>query len=248
MTKILNAYYTNDIKDNIKVTYETDEDGVYEMDIEPGSAEAIELEAAGWNHEKLLDTTAEYKREQLSQISNVARITAQSVYEEQIATQEKKLEAVKRKARDIRKNIVSQELLIKEKDQQIKEKNQQIADSRKTIVSQELIIKEKLAQSRKELLSADLVHKQQLKQQKESIILQHAMLKRIEQEAPQKIETINKFLASNLSKEKINIALNNYVSFVKTLNDDPRAIDIILDKAGSDEKPKTLLDATKLLM
>jgi len=84
MTKILNARYTNDIKDNIKLLYESEEDGVYEMDIEPGSAEAIEAEKQGWTEKEILNATAENKRLQMYEITEIAKAAANDVYSSEL--------------------------------------------------------------------------------------------------------------------------------------------------------------------
>lgn len=106
MTKIINAYYTNDIQDNIDVTYYSEVDGTYIMGIEPGSNEAIELEAAGWDKEALVNATGEYKREERKKIVKVAQAAAANEYKAEIDVQQRELKRARRQ-------IVEAEALIK---------------------------------------------------------------------------------------------------------------------------------------
>ena len=79
---ILEARYTNAAQDTIYVLHETEADGVMEEYIEPGSNEHNALTEAGWDHEKLLDTTADFKREQAKTITDIAVQYAADQYKE----------------------------------------------------------------------------------------------------------------------------------------------------------------------
>ena len=174
---ILEARYTNDAQDTIYVLHETEADGVMEEYIEPGSNEHNALVEAGWDHEKLLDMTAVFKREQAATIYEVAKQAAADAYEAEMEVQKSALDAIKKKA------------------------------------------------------SAA-----------------HALQKKIEKEAPEKIRAINKYVVDNTTSEKLDVAIDNFITFVKTINENEEAIELIKKKTGKNIKPKTALDALKHLI
>lgn len=76
----------------------------------------------------------------------------------------------------------------------------------------------------------------------------HAVLKKLETEAPEKIRSINKYVNDNLTTEKLEIALENFLIFVQTVNENQDAIDILTNKTNKKVKPKTVIEAVKHLL
>ena len=71
-SKITEARFTNNDYIDIQVLYETEADGLVEVNIEKGSNEYDELVALGWDEEKILDGTAEYKRQIMKDLNDIA--------------------------------------------------------------------------------------------------------------------------------------------------------------------------------
>lgn len=174
---ILEARYTNDSQDTIYVLHETEADGVMEEYIEPGSNEHNALVEAGWDHEKLLDITAEYKRQQSATLYEVAKQAAVDAYEAEIKMQKSALSEIQKKAS-----------------------------------------------------------------------LAHVLHKKIEKGAAEKIRAINKYVIDNTTSEKLDVAIDNFITFAKTINENEEAIELIKKKTGKNIKPKTALDALKHLI
>jgi hypothetical protein len=167
---ILEARYTNAAQDTIYVLHETEADGVMEEYIEPGSNEHNALVEAGWDHEKLLDMTADFKREQAKTITDIAVQYAADQYKESLALHKKKATAA------------------------------------------------------------------------------HALQKKLEKQAPEKIRAINKYVVDNMTSEKLDVAIDNLITFLETINENEEAIELIKKKTGKNIKPKTALDALKHLI
>ena len=71
-SKITEARFTNNDYIDIQVLYETEADGLVEVNIEKGSNEYDELVGLGWDEEKILDRTAEYKRQIMKDLNDIA--------------------------------------------------------------------------------------------------------------------------------------------------------------------------------
>lgn len=122
---VITCRYTNVEQDNILVMYETNSpaDGVIEGIFEAGSIEHMEIEKKGWDHERIVDATADFKKQQADQIRMIAIESAQEVYQGEI--DRKKRELIKAEAyfkqqdSEYRKQIVKHETLIRTKEAEI---------------------------------------------------------------------------------------------------------------------------------
>lgn len=287
---ILEARYTNDQKDTILILHVTESDGIIEEYIQPGSVQHQAVEERGWTEEKLVDATAEFKREQLARIAEVAKTSAAAVYNSQRETAQKELDKVTRKLNEVRHRTIEAEALyrtkreefdkaIEKQQKKLERKENEVVEARRRIVEAETLYKvrrDELDQIRHKTIAAEALHKikteehtEQLEKSRrrvlesEALVTQkkeqfeeyqkksleaHAVVKKIENEAPEKIRSINKYVNDNLTTEKLDIALENFLVFVKTVNENQEAIDILVNKTGKKVKPKTVLDAVKHLL
>lgn len=81
---IIEARYTNDQQDTILVLHQSEEDGIIEEYIQPDTLQHKALEALGWTDEKILDTTAEFKRQQMASVVEVAKTAAADLYQGEV--------------------------------------------------------------------------------------------------------------------------------------------------------------------
>lgn len=221
--KIIEARYTNNQQDTILVLHETESDGIIEEYIQPGSIQHKAIEEHGWIEEKLVDATAEFKRQQLASIAEIAKVSASTLYDEEKEKAQKELERIRHKT-------VAAEALHKIR---MEDQNQQLEKIRLKIVEFEALAARK---------------KQHYEDELKKSLETHAVLKKLETEAPEKIRSINKYVNDNLTTEKLEIALENFLIFVQTVNENQDAIDILTNKTNKKVKPKTVIEAVKHLL
>ena len=143
---IIEARYTNDQQDTILVLHSTEEDGIIEEYIQPDTVQHKALVDLGWSEEKIVDTTAEFKRQQMASVVEVAKTAAADLYQGEVDRWQKhslearvhaerereKMEEWKKKAiaaqlhtenviKDLQKKVVMHEALVKKRDGQINE-------------------------------------------------------------------------------------------------------------------------------
>ena len=83
--KIVDAQYANPDHSIVKVTYE--QDGalyVYHLDADPSHPEWQEFEAEGWDHERLIESTANVKRAQAAAFNTEVNAAAQVLAREML--------------------------------------------------------------------------------------------------------------------------------------------------------------------
>ena len=126
---IIEARFASEQQDIILVLYKGDEDNIIEEYIESGSIQHKTLVDAGWNNEKIVDCTADFKRQQTNVVRENLKQAARGVYKEEIdkvtselARMRKQiLEAQiihKQKTSKYHKEIVQAELLTKRKKEE----------------------------------------------------------------------------------------------------------------------------------
>lgn len=91
MNNVIEARYTNAEQDTIQVLHTVDGQVIEEY-IQVGSPAHTELVECGWDHEKIVDVTAEYKKQQLKYLHDLMRSVHKEEYEASIKENEEKLE------------------------------------------------------------------------------------------------------------------------------------------------------------
>lgn len=81
---IIEARYTNDKQDTILVLHQSEEDGIIEEYIQPDTVQHKALKDLGWTDDKILDTTAEFKRQQMASVVEVAKTAAADLYQSEV--------------------------------------------------------------------------------------------------------------------------------------------------------------------
>lgn len=81
---IIEARYTNDQQDTILMLHQSEEDGIIEEYIQPDTLQHKALKDLGWTDDKILDTTAEFKRQQMASIVEVAKTAAADLYQGEV--------------------------------------------------------------------------------------------------------------------------------------------------------------------
>ena len=108
---VVEARYTSEQQDNILVLYNTDEDGVIEECIEVGSIQYKQLTEAGWDKDKIIDCTANFKRQQVRAVRENLKIAARDVYEIE-------LNYIKRELSILRKQLLEAQILTKQRKEE----------------------------------------------------------------------------------------------------------------------------------
>jgi len=108
---VVEARYTSEQQDNILVLYNTVEDGVIEECIEVGSTQHKQLTEAGWDNEKIVDCTADFKRQQVRAVRENLKIAARDVYEVE-------LNYIKRELAILRKQLLEAQILTKQRKEE----------------------------------------------------------------------------------------------------------------------------------
>jgi 6-phosphogluconate dehydrogenase len=108
---VVEARYTSEQQDNILVLYNTDEDGVIEECIEVGSIQHKQLTEAGWDKDKIIDFTANFKRQQVRAVRENLKIAARDVYEVE-------LNYIKRELAILRKQLLEAQILTKQRKEE----------------------------------------------------------------------------------------------------------------------------------
>ena len=105
------ARYTSEQQDNVLVLYNTVEDGVIEECIEVGSPQHKQLAEAGWDKDKIIDCTANFKRQQVRAVRENLKIAARDVYEVE-------LNYIKRELAILRKQLLEAQILTKQRKEE----------------------------------------------------------------------------------------------------------------------------------
>lgn len=121
--KIINVEYINVENTTIKVRYEENgENFVYHLFVDPGNADFQDLEAEGWDHEKILESTAESKRASSqvynTRINEAARVLAQEMVGMNIIQEEKErlageVESTKKKVESTKQQLLDLDQTVK---------------------------------------------------------------------------------------------------------------------------------------
>ena len=107
---IIEVRYTNREQDILLAVYNST-DGVIEEYIEVGSSQHKLLEDAGWDNEKIIDCTANFKRQQTNAVRENLKKAARGVYEVE-------LNYIKRELAILRKQLLEAQILTKQRKEE----------------------------------------------------------------------------------------------------------------------------------
>ena len=107
---IIEVRYTNREQDILLAVYNST-DGVIEEYIEVGSSQHKILEDAGWDNEKIIDCTANFKRQQTNAVRENLKKAARGVYEVE-------LNYIKRELAILRKQLLEAQILTKQRKEE----------------------------------------------------------------------------------------------------------------------------------
>ena len=82
---VIEARYTSSDQDTILVIYNYGDNGNVEVYIQKDSGDHRSLEAAGWNHERIVEITADWKRNQAKAMYDAAVRFLGKTYDDKIA-------------------------------------------------------------------------------------------------------------------------------------------------------------------
>ncbi len=108
---VIEARFTSELQDSILILYKTDEDGIIEEYIESGSIQHKMLIDAGWDKDKIVDCTADFKRQQTNAVRENLKLAARSVYEVE-------LNYIKRELAILRKQLLEAQILTKQRKEE----------------------------------------------------------------------------------------------------------------------------------
>lgn len=98
--KIIEAHYIDPEYSVVEVLYEGDDGKLYShaLRVDPNNQEWLDLLAEGWNHDKLADGTAEYKRVSSADFNRSVHDLAKAMVKELLASETEKLSMLEEKA------------------------------------------------------------------------------------------------------------------------------------------------------
>lgn len=210
---IIEARYTNEQQDTILILHTIEEGVVIEEYIQPGTVQHKALEDLGWTKEKIIDATAEFKRNQINAVRESLKFTAKDVYKEE-------LDKVTSELANIRKQILEAEIMHKQKSSKFQ----------REIVQAELLVK----QRNEEALTAQSYA---LKAQ--------SYLNKVEADVPEKIQSLNSFVASSISTNDLENTILKIAEFIRVYNENEEALNIVKEKSAKAKTSKSLLNALK---
>ncbi len=108
---VIEARFTSELQDSILILYKTDEDGIIEEYIESGSIQHKMLIDAGWDKDKIVDCTADFKRQQTNAVRENLKLAARGVYEVE-------LNYIKRELAILRKQLLEAQILTKQRKEE----------------------------------------------------------------------------------------------------------------------------------
>ena len=108
---VMEARFTSELQDNILVLYKTDEDGIIEEYIEVESPQYKMLIDAGWDKDKIVECTADFKRQQTNAVRENLKRAARGVYEVE-------LNYIKRELAILRKQLLEAQILTKQRKEE----------------------------------------------------------------------------------------------------------------------------------
>lgn len=217
--EIIEARYTNPQQDTILVLHETESDGIIEEYIQPGSIQHEAIEEHGWTEEKLIDATAEFKKEQLAELNQVAKLSAAQVYQKEQEEQERLLQKNKKRALEM-------EALIKVKQEERSRITQRVLEMESLI---------KIKQDELTRVTQKVLEKIALEEQKKKkLIEQDAIMRGYETKAAEKIRSINKYVTNNVGTEKMDVAIDNFITFINVIVDDEEALAALKKRTGAE--------------
>lgn len=90
---VIEARYTSAVQDTVLVLWTDGVSGNFESYVEVGSADHTALESAGWDHEKVVGVSAEWKRQQAKAMHDAAVNFLGKMYEDKVAQMEAEVAA-----------------------------------------------------------------------------------------------------------------------------------------------------------
>lgn len=85
---VIEARYTSAVQDTVLVLWTDGVSGNFESYVEVGSADHTALESAGWDHKKVTEVSAEWKRQQAKAMHDAAVNFLGKMYEDKVALME----------------------------------------------------------------------------------------------------------------------------------------------------------------
>lgn len=210
---IIEARYTNEQQDTILILHTIEDGVVIEEYIQPGTAQHKALEDLGWTKEKIIDATAEFKRNQINAVRESLKFTAKDVYKEE-------LDKVTSELANIRKQILEAQIMHKQKSSKFQ----------REIVQAELLVKQR--------------NEEALKAQSYALKAQ-SYLNKVEADVPEKIQSLNSFVASSISTNDLQNTILKIAEFISVYNENEEALNIVKEKSAKAKTSKTLLNALK---
>jgi len=213
---ILEARYTNDQQDTILVLHQSEEDGIIEEYIQPDTIQHKALEDLGWTDEKILDTTAEFKRQQMASVVEVAKIAAADLYKDQIDMCKVEAERYQAEA---------------ESYQAEAERWQKHSLEARVHAERE---RERMEDWKKKAIAAQLHTENVIKDLQKKIVMHEALSKKRDGQINEQIAKINSFITSGVSTEDMEKSIKDVVEFLKVVNNQENVVEML--KKMSDKK------------
>jgi hypothetical protein len=213
---IIEARYTNDQQDTILVLHSTEEDGIIEEYIQPDTVQYKALVDLGWSEEKIVDTTAEFKRQQMASVVEVAKTAAADLYKEEVERCREEAERYQAEA----------------------DRSQRHSLEARAHAERE---RERMEDWKKKAIAAQLHTENVIKELQKKVVMHESLSKKRDGQINDQITKINSFLTSGVSTEDMEKSLTDIVDFLTVINTEEKAVEMLKKITDKKTTAKTVV-------
>lgn len=206
---IIEARYTNDQQDTILVLHSTEEDGIIEEYIQPDTVQYKALVDLGWSEEKIVDTTAEFKRQQMASVVEVAKTAAADLYQGEVERCREEAERYQAEVDRWQKHSLEARVHAERE-------------------------RERMEDWKKKAIAAQLHTENVIKDLQKKIVMHEALSKKRDGQINEQITKINSFITSGVSTEDMEKSVKDVVEFLTVVNNQEKVVEML--KKMSDKK------------
>lgn len=206
---IIEARYTNDRQDTILVLHQSEEDGIIEEYIQPDTVQHKALKDLGWTDDKILDTTAEFKRQQMASVVEVAKTAAADLYQGEVDRCQAEAERYQAEVDRWQKHSLEARVHANRE-------------------------RERMEDWKKKAIAAQLHTENVIKELQKKVVMHESLSKKRDGQINDQITKINSFITSGVSTEDMEKSIKDIVEFLTVVNNQENVVEMV--KKMSDKK------------
>ena len=224
---IIEARYTNDQQDTILVLHQSEEDGIIEEYIQPDTVQHKALKDLGWTNEKILDTTAEFKRQQMASVVEVAKTAAADLYQGEVDRCQAEVERYQAEVDRWQKHSLEARV-------HAARERERMEDWKKKAIEAQLHTESVIKDWKKKAIAAQLHTDNVIKELQKKVVMHEALSKKRDGQINEQIAKINSFIISGVSTEDLEKSVKDVVEFLTVINNQENVVEML--KKMSDKK------------